>query len=146
MLIPMEPRHLGAVHQIEALCFSQPWSEAALQSELDNPLACFLVAEQEGAAVAYGGMHCVAEEAYVANIAVHPDYRGQGLGRAVICALIEEAAKRGMSTISLEVRESNVPAIRLYEQLGFVLVGKRPSFYEHPREDALIMTCPIKQL
>lgn len=143
-IIPMEPRHSHAVHTIETLCFSQPWSEAALLSELDNPLACFLLIEQEGTTAAYGGMHCVAEEAYVANIAVHPDYRGRGLGKAITTALIEEAAKRGMSTISLEVRQSNGTAIGLYNSLGFALIGKRPGFYEHPREDALIMTHTIK--
>lgn len=144
-IVPMESRHSHAIHTIEALCFSQPWSEAAVLGELDNPLACFLVVEQEGKVVAYGGMHCVAPEAYVANIAVHPDYRGRGLGKAVTCALIKTAAKREMSSISLEVRQSNAAAIGLYKSLGFVAVGKRPGFYEYPKEDALIMTCSLNQ-
>ncbi len=140
---PLEACHIHAAHIIETLCFSQPWSEAALSEELDNPLACFLVAEQEGTVAAYGGMHCVAGEAYVTNIAVHPDYRGQGLGKAITCALIEAATNRGMTTISLEVRESNTIAISLYTSLAFALIGKRPGFYQQPKEDALIMTRQI---
>ena len=73
------------------------------------------------------------------NVAVHPDYRRQGIARMLVTELVAALAKKGVSSLALEVRASNVPAISLYEQLGFIQVGRRPNYYRNPKEDAYIL-------
>lgn len=139
-IVPMAESHLDALARIEKLCFSQPWSRAGLRDELTNPAACFLAAECGGAAVGYAGMFCAADECYVANVAVHPDFRGRGIGGRLLRALEESAKERGGAFLSLEVRESNLPALALYRSHGFVRAGLRKNFYREPVENALILT------
>lgn len=129
----------AAVARIEATCFSQPWSEAGIRAELENPLSeLWGIGEEE--LVAYGGWQCVAGEGYVLNVAVLPEARRRGLGRALVGQLLCRARARA-NFLSLEVRESNRAAIALYASLGFETVGRRRDFYSHPTEDARIMTC-----
>ena len=89
--------------------------------------------------LAYGGMLWAPDEGQITNIAVASDARRQGLGRAVLIALIQEARERNCELISLEVRESNTAAIALYESAGFLIAGRRKRFYRAPVEDALVM-------
>ena len=96
------------------------------------------VAEDE--VLGYGGMHTVLGESYVDNIAVFPEFRGHGVGRTLMAALIEKARENGGVFITLEVRASNLPAIAMYRSLGFTEAGVRRNFYTEPREDALIFT------
>ena len=126
--------------ELEKLCFSEPWSEKSLTEEIDNPAACFLVAMQQDEVLGYGGMHTVLGESYVDNIAVFPEFRGHGVGRTLMAALIEKARENGGVFITLEVRTSNLPAIAMYRSLGFTEAGVRRNFYTEPREDALIFT------
>ena len=84
-------------------------------------------------------MYQVMEEGDITNVAVHPKYRKQGIGNALVNALLREALLLGISEITLEVRVSNLTAIHLYEKNGFVSEGTRKNYYEKPREDALIM-------
>ena len=130
--------HLLAVAEIERLCFSEPWSEKALELLLGE-LATGFVCISDGRVLAYGGMMIAPDEGQITNVAVHPDARRQGLGKAVVEALIEEAHTRGLEQISLEVRVSNQAAITLYEHTGFGVAGRRKSFYRRPTEDALVM-------
>ena len=132
----MAEAHVAALAELERLCFADPWSEAALREELHNPCAAFLVAQNDSRTVGYVGCHHIAGEGYITNVAVHPDCRRQGVARQ----LLAEALLRWqhLSRVTLEVRVSNAPAIRLYEELGFVCEGIRPNFYAHPTEDAAI--------
>lgn len=140
-IAPMEARHIAAIAAIERACFSEPWSEQALREELQNPAACFLVAEDEGgAALGYIGCQTVLDEGYIANVATAPANRRQGVARALVRALAAEAAARGLSFLTLEVRASNAPAIALYRGEGFAPAGARRGFYRDPPEDALLMT------
>lgn len=143
-LVRMEEQHLDALAELEKICFSQPWSRDGLAEELENPLACFAVAqiERDGDShvIGYAGMHCVVGECYITNVAVFPDYRRQGVAAALVQSLIDSAKKQNGEFISLEVRKSNGAAITLYERLGFQKVGVRIHFYSAPTEDALIMT------
>ncbi len=135
-VIPMSAEHIPMLAALEACCFADPWSEAALREELHNPPARFLVALCDGEVAGYLGCHHVADEAYITNVAVFPAFRRKGVGRALV-----EAAKKqadGMYRLSLEVRASNQPAIALYRSLGFVEDGVRPRFYAHPTEDAIL--------
>ncbi|MBP3704128.1 MAG: ribosomal protein S18-alanine N-acetyltransferase [Clostridia bacterium] len=139
-IIPMTAAHTAKLAELEKLCFSEPWSEKALSEEIDNPAAYFIAAVEDGTVFGYGGMHTVLGESYIDNIAVFPEYRGRGVGRAVTKALIEKAKENDGVFITLEVRASNTPAITLYTSLGFETAGVRKRFYKDPDEDALIMT------
>ena len=107
-----------------------------MKNQLDLDTSHFVVAVVDGIAVGYMGLQIFSGEGYVTNVAVLPEYRGQGIAQA----LIKEQMKNDMSFITLEVRESNAPAINLYTKMGFVNVGIRPDFYSDPIENAIIMT------
>lgn len=138
-IIPMEQRHIAAIADLEKECFSDPWSVNSIASELDNPLSLWLIAESFGQVVGYIGSQTVLDEADMMNIAVAPMYRRQGIAETLIAALCEKLRDNCVTTLSLEVRESNAPAIALYEKLGFALAGVRPNYYFKPRENALIL-------
>lgn len=134
----MERKHLPSVAAIERACFSEPWSEKALELLLSEA-AVGVVSLDGDCAVAYGGMLWAPEEGQITNIAVLGEYRGRGLGDAVLTALISEARARSCTMLSLEVRESNLAAISLYKKHGFSEAGRRKRFYKAPTEDALVM-------
>lgn len=136
----MQARHAAQTAQLERLCFSRPWSEQALLDETQNPNAVFLAAVEGEKLLGYCGMHFAAGECYMDNVAVFPAHRREGVGEALVSALLEEAKRAGGEFLSLEVRPSNTGAVRLYEKLGFSEVGRRKNFYAQPREDALLMT------
>lgn len=133
---PFEKKYLDDVYEIEKICFSNPWSKEDLAKQIDTETSHFLVADMDGRAVGYMGLQIFAGEGYVTNVAVLPEYRGRGIAKA----LITEQMKNDMEFITLEVRESNTPAIHLYKKSGFETVGVRPDFYADPTENAVIMT------
>ena len=141
-VVPMEERHLAALAEIEKACFHAPWSTDMLREELGKGI--FLVAEQDGAAVGYVGCQTVLDEGYITNVAVSPGCRRQGIGRALIGALVSCAKAQRLAFVTLEARASNMPAIALYENAGFQKVGVRKNFYTAPAEDALLMTFFLK--
>lgn len=128
-----------AIANLEKICFSDPWSENSITSELHNRLSYWLVAEDNGQIAGYIGSQSVLDGADVMNLAVSPSYRRQGIGQALIKELVEHLRQRDIIALLLEVRVSNTPAIALYEKLGFVQAGRRPRYYRNPREDALIL-------
>ena len=138
VLLPLTQSHLAEVAEIERLCFSEPWSEKALELLLGE-LGVGVVCIRNGSVVAYGGMMLAPDEGQITNIAVRPSCRRQGLGRAVTEALVQLAQTRKLEQIALEVRASNEAAISLYRGLGFEKVGRRKNFYRQPTEDALVM-------
>ena len=129
----------GDVAELEGLCFSLPWSKKSLELLCDGKNVGFVALDEEKRVVAYGGMVCVLDEGQITNIAVHPDFRRQGLGEMIVYALLEYGRENGISMYSLEVRQGNAPAISLYEKLGFACVGVRKNFYSEPVEDAIVM-------
>lgn len=135
----MNESHVGQIAELEKLCFSDPWSERSVCSELTNPLSLWVVAQKNGVVVGYVGSQTVLGEADMMNLAVHPDYRRAGVGRQLVQELVSRLKERGSYILMLEVRASNKPAIALYDQLGFVQVGRRPNYYRNPKEDALIL-------
>jgi len=126
--------------RLERECFSNPWSAKMLAQELINPLAVFIIARIGEESAGYAGMHHVEDEGYIANIAVAEKYRRGGIASAMLEWYIEYARENGLRMLTLEVRESNGPAQRLYAKYGFVREGRRVGYYTNPREDALILT------
>ena len=138
-IVKMQPEHVAAVAEMERQCFSDPWSEKSVASDLDNPLSLWLIAEADGVVAGYVGSQTVLDSADMMNLAVSQDFRRQGIGEQLVNSLTEALAEKGVKTLLLEVRISNEPAKQLYHKLGFEIVGKRPRYYEKPREDALIL-------
>lgn len=132
-----------AVHAIEVATFAMPWSLESLQNEMErNACARYLVAEDEsGALIAYAGAWIVFDEAHVTNVAVAQAMRGQGIGRAILAALMQYAANMGAQVLTLEVRKSNTVALALYQSMGFSQLGVRKRYYEDNGEDALLLVC-----
>lgn len=135
----MEFCHVSQVAELEKICFSDPWSEKSVASELENDLACWLVAVEEDRVAGYVGSQTVMDETDMMNIAVHPDFRRKGIAEELVNALVHRLRNRGSRCLTLEVRASNEPACKLYEKLGFSQIGRRPNYYRNPREDALIL-------
>ena len=136
----MGESHIEKLAVIEKECFSTPWSENALREELGNSFARFLVAVCDGEVSGYIGAHNILGEVYITNVAVSQKHRRKGMGEKLINSLISLCESENAEFITLEVRESNKPAINLYKKMKFKDVGKRKNFYENPREDAILMT------
>lgn len=138
-MIPMNESHVAQVAALEKLCFSDPWSETSIASELENPLSLWLIAEENGAVCGYVGSQTVLDETDMMNIAVRPDCRRKGIAAALIAELVSRLKARGSRILRLEVRESNLPAIALYKAMGFTQLGLRKNYYRNPKENALIL-------
>jgi len=138
-IMPMSVCHVAQIAELEQLCFSDPWPEAAIAPELENPLSLWLVAMDGTALAGYVGSQAVLGEADVMNVAVAPAYRRQGIAQQLLEQLQAELKARQVYSLTLEVRASNDAAIRLYEKLGFQQVGIRPNYYHKPKEDAWIL-------
>ncbi len=138
--------HVGEIARLESECFSSPWSEEGLKSELTNGFARFFVAFSGEEIAGYIGAHNVLGEVYITNVAVFKEFRRQGIAQRLIENLLETAKNENAEFVTLEVRKSNSPAISLYEKTGFEKVGERKDFYEKPREDAVLMTYYISDL
>jgi len=131
---------LADVHEVERLSFPTPWSTNAFLRELtENIYADYIVAAVRGRVIGYAGMWVVIDEAHVTNIAVHPEFRGRGIGERLLCELFVRAKARGARRMTLEVRPSNEVARHLYEKHGFVARGLRKGYYSDTGEDAIIM-------
>ena len=129
---------LGAIAEIEKLCFFDPWSEKSLELLLrDGNFG--ITAEEDGKVVAYVGVISAPPEGEITNVATHPDFRRRGIGAELLEFLKEEAKERGIDSLYLEVRRSNNAARSLYEKSGFKVIGERKGFYKNPKEDAVLM-------
>ena len=135
----MTADHVSQVAELEKICFSDPWSEKSIASELTNPLSLWLVAVEDDRVAGYVGSQSVMDESDMMNVAVHPDFRRQGVAEKLVLELVAALAKNDNHCLTLEVRASNVSAISLYEKLGFAQIGLRKNYYRNPKEDALIL-------
>lgn len=139
-----EKKHLAQLENLEKLCFSMPWTREQLESQLPDAQHVFLVAVDGESVLGYVGMMFVLDEGYISNVAVSPEARRCGIGDALIAELLLRAEKKALSFVTLEVRESNEAAIRLYQKHGFQKVGLRKKYYDLPKEDAILMTKFLK--
>lgn len=136
----MSTDDIDTVAGMEKKYFSQPWRAESIAHYKDQGNTIFIVAKDAGRIVGYSALMCVIDEADLVSIAVDEDYREMGIARELLDILYELAEGRGVSKIHLEVRESNSPAIGLYESEGFERVGLRKGFYDKPKEDAILYT------
>ncbi len=132
-------KHLDEVLRIERLTFKTPWTKYAFIHEIQFERAVFKVLKIDNRIVGYGGFWHVLDEAHISNIAIHPDYRGQGLGKMLLRHLLREAIARDVTRATLEVRKSNLVAQKMYVSFGFRIVSIRKNYYADEHEDALIM-------
>lgn len=141
----MERADLDGVMRIEAVSFPTPWSRRLFEEEIGRPFSDSLVAvrEADGAVAGYAVCWSVAGEAHLLNIAVHPEARGQGVGRLLLTECMRRAAATGAKRIYLEVRPANRSALHLYRRAGFRLVGVRKGYYTDTGEDALVLAREI---
>ena len=100
MIVPMNESHVAQVAELEKICFSDPWSEKSVASELSNPLSCWLVAEEDGLVAGYVGSQTVIDESDMMNVAVHPDHRRKGIAEKLVVELVEALKKRGITVIT----------------------------------------------
>ena len=138
-IIEMTIDQVQKVADLEKICFSDPWSEKSVEEELRNPLSLWLTAMEGEKLLGYIGSQTVMGETDMMNVAVAPEARRNHIGEALILELIRKLKQADSHSLTLEVRASNLPAIRLYEKLGFSQTGRRPGYYRNPREDALIL-------
>ena len=139
-LVPMDKSHLDAVAALEQQCITPPWPKSMLEEELYNPNVSLVVAEgEDGTVLGYGEIGVVLDEGCLEKIAVDPACRRQGVAEAILSAYLR-FGKANLAFLTLEVRESNTPAIGLYRKLGFEEVGRRKGYYTNPKEDAILMT------
>ena len=137
-LIPLKNDHIDKVYEIERLSYSNPWTKFGFYAEIRNPFSMPFVLLYEDQIVGYIVLWDYGESLHIANITVHPQYRRVGLGRFMIRFAKEKARELGIKTITLEVRESNEPARRLYESEGFVAIGVIKGYYPDNHEDAVV--------
>ena len=141
-IVPMTNEYLNDVAELERTCFSNPWSRNMLAEELENACSAFLVAldAENGSVVGYAGLLAVADEGCITKMAVRPDCRRGGVAGQLLDVFVRFAGGSGLAFLTLEVRASNYAAITLYGSRGFRSVGRRKNYYDHPKEDAIIMT------
>lgn len=135
----LEERDIEAISRIEQDSFSMPWSANAFRQLLSDSKSIYLVAEEDGIVVGSCGVSDICGEGNIDNVVVDQQYRGRGIATALMEETLRRGRERGIQAFTLEVRVSNLPAIRVYEKMGFVSEGIRPRFYEKPTEDAMIM-------
>lgn len=140
-IVPMTSEHLDQVAELERICFSDPWSRQMLSEHLENECAATLVAAgRDGTVLGYAGVLVILDEGYITNIAVRPEYRRQGVASELLEVFRRFAEGNRLSFLTLEVRASNDAAQALYRKHGFAEVGRRRNYYDHPKEDAVLMT------
>ena len=141
-IVPMNADHLEELEKLERICFSRPWSRKMLAEELENQCAAFLVAQDSitQQVMGYAGLLVMADEGYITNVAVFPEFRRQGVAAKLIAVFENCARGNKLAFLTLEVRPSNTAAIALYKGFGFEEVGRRKNYYDLPKEDALILT------
>ena len=142
VIAAMVPADIPGVLGIESISFPTPWSESAFRYELqENPYASLFVAKtrDQSSVLAFACVWIVDQEMKINNIAVHPEFRTRGVGTRFLKFLLEYAASQGCREVTLEVRPSNEVALHLYQEAGFVPVGRRKQYYTDTHEDAIVM-------
>jgi ribosomal-protein-alanine N-acetyltransferase len=142
------PADLDGIQEVDRLSFPSPWTRAMYEEELRHTETAFIIVLRTDATpvAGYCSYRLVVDELQINNVAVRPDHRGRGYGRALVASALEHGRAAGARTALLEVRRSNRVARRLYLSLGFIQVAERPRYYSHPEEDALVLARNVRIL
>ncbi|MEK7273698.1 MAG: ribosomal protein S18-alanine N-acetyltransferase [Candidatus Desantisbacteria bacterium] len=135
----MTMEDIPQVSALERMCFSMPWSEKLFVNEIENNNSYFLTARLRDNLIGYAGFWLIIDEAHIVNLAVHPEFRRQGIAGMLLKNILDMAKQKGALKATLEVRETNTPANLLYERLGFVCVALRKGYYADTKEHAVVM-------
>lgn len=138
----MQAEDLPAVLEIENAVYPHPWSRANFLDSLYGGHEAWVLRDDKRALLGYFLIMLIVDEAHLLNISVRGDLHGRGIGRLLLGKVAQMAREKGMVSILLEVRPSNVRAIRLYERFGFEQIGRRKAYYpaaDNTREDAVVM-------
>ena len=131
---------IDAVSALEVALFDDAWSPEMFWNELaQGDTRTYLVAAEDDTVVAYAGLAAMPDEAYVQTIGVDPAHQRKGLGATLLTALMDDARRRGLPRVGLEVRTDNAPAIALYQRFGFAPIAVRKGYYQPSGVDALVM-------
>lgn len=131
-----EKADAGKIAEIEQKIFSDAWSKEEYEKLLEGPAMTFYVVEDACGLIGYGGYTCAADEADIIDIGIRKDRQGEKIGSRLLASMLEDLEGR---RVFLEVRESNAPAIGLYKKFGFQEIGMRKNYYDHPKENAVVM-------
>lgn len=137
---------LDSLIELEKICFSIPWSKKLFENDINNEKAYYVLALYNNITIGYCGLYKVLDEADITNIAVHPDFRNQGIANQMLNRIIKHCEENKISKVMLEVRESNYNAINLYKKQGFKIVGNRKNYYSDNKETAILMTKYIEEV
>src|SRR5258708_7313167 len=143
---PMLEIDLGSVVEIEKASMPSPWSRELFEEELKREAADYFVVEEEGKVAGYMGYWVAPQEAHIINLAIAAPFRNRGLGNQMVEACLEHARQRGAELATLEVRESNESAKRLYEKCGFKVIAIRKKYYSDNQEDAIVMIRELQDI
>ena len=135
---PMDQNTALAVAEIEAVCFSSPWPAQSFLNILNNNNALYLVAEEDAEVLGYIGIFDLIDEFSIINVATHPNHRKKGIARRLMEEIHQRAKEKNCPLVTLEVRESNIPARSLYERFGYTECGRDKNYYSDPTEDAIL--------
>jgi ribosomal-protein-alanine N-acetyltransferase len=135
----MEEDDLDQILEVSSLSLKESWSKSSFFNELSNSLAKYMIAEINNKIVGFAGVWIIVDEGHITNIAVHPDFRGQGIGEKLVLSLLNQANNWAINAFTLEVRDSNIIAQNLYKKLSFIEEGRRKNYYSDNNEDAIIM-------
>jgi len=142
-LRPMTLEDVPTVAELDRISFSLPWPERSFRFELtENESSICWVAEADGRIIGMLVMWVILDEAHIATVAIHPDYRRQGIGEHFLREMLKAARDEGAVRATLEVRVGNVAAQEMYRKFGFETVGTRPRYYKDNNEDAILLTLP----
>lgn len=141
--VELSEKYLDSLCELENLCFSIPWSKGMFYEEIKSKMTQYILCIENENVIGYAGLWKVMDEGQITNIAVHPDYRRRGIGEKMLKMLIENTKEEGISFYTLEVRESNTGAIKLYEKLGFIKNGLRKEYYADNNENAVLMILEV---
>jgi len=138
--IPLTLEHIPLVLHIERDAYPEPWTFNMLRDEVDQQARYFCLMYRKGVLAGYGGFWLLLDEAHITRVTIVNEYRGRGLSKFLMAHILAQAQKNGARIARLEVREKNLPAIRLYDGLGFMREGIRKGYYQHTNENALLMS------
>ena len=134
-----ELKDVSAIMELEQGSIAHPWESRAIEDLINDPNKMCYVAEADGRVVCYAGVETVLDEGNVGNIVTHKEYRGRGFAKELFTRLLEDAKEKGIEKLFLEVESDNVPALGLYEKLGFGRYGLRRGYYGQDRDAVLML-------